>query len=121
MAIQIPVWPADVPLLDGFSRQPTDPFNRTEMDSGLARTRRRFRVFPISISVSFLLSGQQYDQYYDFCVSVLNGYSDWFMVVVDGPGGCMQKRCRWLSAPTEKRLGGGRWEISGQIETLSNF
>lgn len=117
----IPVWPLDVPLLDGFQRQPKDPFTRTDMDDGMARTRRRFRVFPITIPVSFLVMGSQYDEYYDFCVNTLNGYSDWFMVTVDGPGGIMQKRCRWVGTPTEDRIGGGHWKVSGQLETMSNF
>lgn len=117
----IPVWPAGVPLLEGFQRQPTSPFVRTEMDDGLARTRRRFRVFPITIAVSFFLRRAQYDLYYDFCVNTINGYSDWFMVVIDGPDGTVQKRCRWLEAPREDRIGGGHWKVTGQIETMSSF
>lgn len=117
----IPVWPLGDPLLDGFGREPKDPFKRTEMDDGMARTRRRFRVFPITIPVVFFVKASQYDVYYDFCVNTLNGYSDWFMVVIDGPDGMAQKRCRWLGAPKEERIGGGHWKVSGQIETLSNF
>ncbi len=117
----IPVWPAGVPLLEGFGREPKDPFTRTEMDSGMARTRRRFRVFPITVSVSFFLTREQYDLYYDFCVNDINGYSDWFMVVIDGPDGCVQKRCRWMGTPHEERIGGGHWKVVGQVETMSNF
>ena len=117
----IPTWPAGVPLLEGFGRDPKDPFLRTDMDSGMTRTRRRFRVFPITVSVSFFLTRPQYKQYYDFCVDTINGYSDWFMVQVDGPGGIESKRCRWLAAPKEERIGGGHWKVVGQIETMSNF
>lgn len=91
------------------------------MDDGMARTRRRFRVFPITVSVNFLLTSEQYDEYTEFVRDTINGYSDWFMVTVDGPGGIGQKRTRWLEPPSEARIGGGHWRISGQVETMSNF
>jgi len=121
----IPVWPSQLPpcpLLDGFERQPQAPFERTEMDNGLARHRRRFRVFPVTIPVQFVLTRAQYDVYTAFCVDTLNGWADWFMVNIDGPGGVALKRVRWFRPiPTEARIGADHWRITGQLETLSNF
>jgi len=121
----IPVWPVDLPpcpLMDGFERQPQAPFERTEMDSGLARHRRRFRVFPITLPIRFVLDRAQYDVYTAFCVDTLKGYADWFMLKIDGPGGVALKRVRWLKPiPTETRIGADHWRITGQIETLNNF
>ncbi|MEQ4618319.1 MAG: hypothetical protein ABN482_09755 [Corticimicrobacter sp.] len=119
----IPTWPLGLPypLQDGFQRQPKAPFVRTEMDGGMARTRRRFRVFPITVSISFFLNRDEYDVFIGFCRDTIHGYSDWFMVTIDGPGGVGQKRARWLEPPGETKVGEGHWRISGQIETMSNF
>ncbi len=116
----IPVWTGRTPLAE-FSRQPTDPFTRTEMDNGMARHRVRFRVYPITSPCSFLCQTQaEYDQWIEFCRDELQLYSGWFMLRTAGPGGVRLRRVRWVAAPAEEWLGAGRWKVSGQIETLNN-
>lgn len=118
----IPVFPDSITLQEGFEREPQGPFVRTEMDGGMARTRRRFRVFPVEIPVTFLLTPEQYDEYIDFCENTINGYADWFIARLAGQGGIKQKRCRWLlPVPKETPLGGGHWKVVGRLETMSNF
>ncbi|CAM4136365.1 hypothetical protein [Kerstersia similis] len=92
------------------------------MDDGTEFRRRRWRVFPITISVSFILTRAQYEKYYAFCLNDIDGYKDWFMVTVDGPDGIVRKRCKWAEPPDEDgSTGGGYWKISGQLITHSNF
>lgn len=120
----IPEWPADLPcpIREGFSRKPKAPFVGTEMDDGTEFRRRRFRVFPITISASFILTRAQYEKYSAFCQDDINGYTDWFMVLVDGPDGIARKRCKWAEPPDEDgSIGGGYWKVSGQLITHSNF
>ena len=115
----LPVWPAGLPLAE-FSRQPADPFMRTPMDSGLARHRRRFRVFPIVQSVQFLLTQAQFATYSDFTENDLNGWASWFMLMIRDAQGVRLARCRFIKAPSEELVAAtGLWRVSGQVEKLN--
>ncbi len=117
----LPVWPTGLPLID-FSRKPKAPFVRTDMDGGLARQRRRFRVYPVTVNVNFFMDQEKYDLYHNFCEVDLGGYSSWFSMRIDGASGVDSRRVRWLDTPNEQRIpGNGFWQISGQVETLSNY
>jgi hypothetical protein len=115
----LPVWPAGLPLAE-FSRQPADPFIRTPMDSGLARQRRRFRVYPITQSVQFLLTQAQFAAYSDFVENDLNGWASWFMLKIRDGRGVRRARVRFVKAPAEELASAiGLWRVSGQVEKLN--
>lgn len=115
----LPVWPAGLPLVE-FSRQPADPFIRTPMDSGLARQRRRFRVYPITQSVQFLLTQEQFAAYSAFVENDLNGWASWFMLKIRDGRGVRLARVRFIKAPAEELVAAiGLWRVSGQVEKLN--
>lgn len=115
----LPVWPAGLPLAD-FSRKPTTPFVRTPMDDGLARHRRRFRVYPIVMPVSFLMDEDTYATYSNFAEGDLDGWVNWFMLKVRDKSGIRYARVRFIAAPEEVLVApNGLWRVSGQVETLN--
>lgn len=115
----LPVWPVSLPLAE-FSRQPADPFIRTPMDSGLARQRRRFRVYPITQSVQFVLTEAQFATYAAFAENDLNGWTGWFMLKIRDARGVRLARVRFVKAPAEELVSaGGIWRVSGQVEKLN--
>lgn len=113
----LPIWPAALPLLE-LSRQPADPFIRTPMDSGLARQRRRFRVYPITQSVRFVLTQEQFETYSAFAEGDLNGWTSWFMLKIRDGRGVRFSRARFIKAPVETYVGPD-WHVSGQVEKLN--
>ncbi len=115
----LPIWPVALPLAD-FSRQPKTPFIRTDMDSGLARHRRRFRVYPIVMPVSFMLWEDQFAIYSDFAETKLDGWAAWFMLTIRDQQGIRQARVRFIEAPNEVLISPvGLWRVSGQVEKLN--
>lgn len=113
----LPVWPAGLPLAD-FSRQPQTPFIRTPMDSGLARHRRRFRVYPIVMPVQFLLSQALYAIYASFGENELGGWAGYFMLNIRDKDGVRLAKVRFTEAPTED-WEAPHWRVSGKIEKLN--
>lgn len=90
------------------------------MDSGLARQRRRFRVYPIVQSVQFALTQEQFATYSDFVESDLNGWASWFMLKIRDGRGARLARVRFIKAPTEELVSAiGLWRVSGQVEKLN--
>lgn len=90
------------------------------MDSGLARHRRRFRVYPIVMPVSFLMWEDQYAIYTEFVENELNGWSAYFKLTIRDGQGIRQARVRFTQAPNEVLVSPvGLWRVSGEIEKLN--
>jgi len=90
------------------------------MESGLARQRRRFRVYPIVQSVQFLLTQGQFAAYSEFVEQDLNGWASWFMLKIRDAQGVRLARCRFIKAPSEELIAAtGLWRVAGQVEKLN--
>ncbi len=90
------------------------------MDSGQARHRRRFRVYPIVQSVQFLLTEEQFATYTEFAEDELNGWTSWFMLKIRDGRGVRLARSRFIKAPAEELVKAtGTWRVSGQVEKLN--
>lgn len=90
------------------------------MDSGLARQRRRFRVYPITQSVQFILTEEQFATYSEFAEGDLNGWTSWFMLKIRDARGVRLARVRFIKAPSEELVSAdGIWRVSGQVEKLN--
>jgi len=115
----IPVWPSVLPLAD-LSRQPKDPFSRTPMENGLALQRSRFRVYPITMQVNFIMKPAEYEAYALFAENDLERWVKWFMLKVRDKTGVRYARVRFLAAPKEELIAAwGLWRITAQVETLN--
>jgi hypothetical protein len=90
------------------------------MDSGIARQRRRFRVYPIVQSVQFILTEAQFATYSAFAKDDLNGWASWFMLKIRDERGLRLARVRFIQAPAEELVvATGVWRVSGQVEKLN--
>lgn len=58
---QLPLWPKELPwaLLQGYEVQTVDPVERTPLDSGRERERRRYVSVPQDIKVEFIFNRSQ--------------------------------------------------------------
>lgn len=90
------------------------------MDSGLARHRRRFRVYPVQVTANFLLDGSQYAAYCEFCERSLNGWTSWFLMTIADERGVRKARVRFVSAPKADRISNRPlWKLSATLEKLN--
>lgn len=118
----LPIWPGPVMLADGYTRTPTSPTIRTQMESGRAEYRRRFRVFPIPIQGSFHLTDAQYLQCTEFVQDTLNGWASPFLLTLRDHKGVRQVRARFLAPATETLVSpSGVWRWDAQLETLNIY
>lgn len=117
----VPTWPIQLPapLVNGYSYTQKAAVARTEMDSGIARSRRRFSRAPVQINLKWLLTGPEFAVFeYFWHVEVLDGAS-WFETIASGGAGPQPLRVRCISdGYTSNVVDGGHWEVSMQVEAL---
>lgn len=117
----VPMWPIRLPppLVSGYSYNQKAAMARTEMDSGIARSRRRFSRAPAQINLKWLLEQDQlavFEYFWHF--EVLDGAS-WFDTIASGGVGPQYLRVRCVSdGYTSTAVDGGYWEVSIQAEAL---
>ena len=112
-------WPTSQPrpTVQGHSLQPGDNIIRTEMDSGIARQRRRFTDVPDKLSVRWVMSNDQYTLFESWYRWHTQSGTAWFSVPIQGTK-LRQARFigRWLARPLSR---GMRWEITSTLEVRS--
>lgn len=117
----LPVWPAKLPklLAEGYGYSPQDAFVRTDMDSGLARTRRRFLTVPSQVTVSWAMSASQLALYEAFVKYDLLGGGAWFQLDVITATGPKPLKVRFTEVPKVAVVSTRQlWSVTGTIETL---
>jgi len=118
-----PIFPATLPAArvgDGYGYQPVSPFARTNMDSGLARQRRRFVSVPTNVTAKFRLTTAQLGIFETFYWNTINAGVSWFVVPLINGRGKNSVRARITEAPavagTESP---DTWDVSLKLETLA--
>lgn len=113
----MPTYPTQLPapLVSGYALQPQDVGIRTAMDSGIARTRKRFSARPITtVTVNWLMSQNQLAI---FDAWMLAYASDWFSINLAGSLGIQTVQARlvgaWTSVPASGRA---MWSVSATLE-----
>jgi hypothetical protein len=112
-------WPSTLPLptVEGYNVQPGDALIRTEMDSGLARHRRRFTDVPTKIAVRWIMRRDQY--------AIFEGWYRWhakeganfFTITLLGGLGLLDQEARFTRQFSSRLLAGGTlWEIQSELE-----
>lgn len=105
---------------DGYGYQPVSPFARTNMDSGLARQRRRFVSVPTTVTAKLRLSTAQLGTFESFFWNTLNGGASWFVVPLINGMGKNAVRARITEAPsTSGTESPNVWDVSIKLETLA--
>jgi hypothetical protein len=116
MAIEYPKT-LPLPLQEGYGMQVGSPLQRTEMESGRARQRRKFSNVPTIIDVAWMMTegqAQLFEAWFRF--SIKDG-AEWFECPLRTPMGLKQYVARFTdiySGPT--LVGGSHWRFSARIE-----
>lgn len=116
----VPTWPIQLPapLLSGYSYSQKAAVARTEMDSGIARNRRRFSRAPVPINLKWLLTEAELAVFeYFWHVEVLDGAA-WFETIASSGTGPQSLRVRCVSDGYTANAVDGHWEVSIQAEAL---
>jgi len=106
------------PLLAGYTLNQQSNLLRSEMDSGQARSRRRFKNVPSIISSTWMFTSEQAGLFEAFIEYGLTGGTAWFEVPIKTAAGIKTGQLRFVSNPLEncKTLSPTRWQYSAKIE-----
>lgn len=116
MAIQYPDY-LPPPLREGYGLQTTSPLQRTRMDSGRVRQRRRFSSVPTTASVSWLLDALQAQMFEAWFLYTLLDGELWFDCELMTPLGLKPYEARFSDIYDGPMLVGvSSWRYSAAIE-----
>lgn len=113
-------WPDRLPppLASGYGYQPQASFIRTNMDSGLARQRRRFARIPSTVSVSWIFTQEQLALFEAFVHYDITDGADWFSAQIANGQELQSVKARMIGAPKVDVIEPGIWHVSVQMETV---
>jgi hypothetical protein len=112
-------WPdvLPIPRYDGYSIVPGDPIQRTEMEAGAARQRRRFIDVPSRISLRWKMTNEQYAIFEGWYKWEAREGAAWFNMSLRSGLGFAPHVARFLgqpqAVPTDRGL---HWEITTELE-----
>lgn len=113
-------WPdlLPAPLASGYGYQAQASFIRTNMDSGLARQRRRFVRIPSTVSVSWIFTQEQLALFEGFVHYDITDGADWFYAEIANGQDLQSVSARMIGAPKVDLIEPGIWHVSVQMETI---
>lgn len=117
-----PIFPPSLPVcrIDGYGYQSASPFARTNMDSGLARQRRRFVSTPANVTATWRLTQTQLGTFESFVKNDLQAGVAWFMVPLPNGQGLTTVRARFTEAHQVASAGSPQmFDVACKLETLS--
>jgi hypothetical protein len=114
------VYPRDylpLPLREGYGFQAVSPMQRTELQSGRARQRRRFTSVPTMASVSWLLNDVQSQLFEAWFEDALISGSEWFECPLKTPEGIQDYIARFTDIYQGPALiGVSHWRFTAELE-----
>lgn len=112
-------WPAGLPcaLREGHSTKHAQPFQRTTMDSGRARQRRKFSSVPSAQQFSWYFTAAQCVAFEAWFRDALSDGSAWFNMESRTPLGKTALVCRFQDMYSGPDLvGRDSWKVSAALE-----
>ena len=119
MSASTPVtWPATLPLpsVEGYGVSPQEAVLRTEMESGPARQRRRFRQTPTRITVRWLFGEYQFALFEAWYKFHADEGGQWFEITLLGGLGLLPHEARFTRQFEARLLPARRWEVKGELK-----
>jgi hypothetical protein len=119
MSASTPVtWPATLPLpsVEGYGVSPQEAVLRTEMESGPARQRQRFRQTPTRITVRWLFGEYQFALFEAWYKFHADEGGQWFEITLLGGLGLLPHEARFTRQFEARLLPARRWEVKGELE-----
>ena len=113
---QFPVERIPLPSVDGYTISPGEAVIRTDMESGAARSRRRFSQTPARVSVRWNLRPLTYAIFESwFKHEILDG-AEWFELPLLAGIGMATTQARFTKAYQAKLVRKNQWEVTGELE-----
>jgi phage-related protein len=115
----MPTWPSslpDKPLQQGYEEAPGDGRQRTQMDTGPAKVRRRFTATVDEFTARFHLTSTEVDTLDSFWENDLDGGTlrfDW-----THPRTGLALQFRFVNRPKRRVVGGTLYEVTARLEVL---
>jgi len=111
-------WPATLPLplIEGYGLTPQEAVLRTDMESGPARQRRRFRQTPTRITVRWLFSEFEFALFEAWYKYHADEGGQWFEITLLGGLGLLPHEARFTSQFEAGLLFGPQWDVKGELE-----
>lgn len=111
-------WPDTLPLptVEGYVVSPQEAVLRTEMESGPARQRRRFRQTPTRITVRWLLGEYHFALFEAWYKFHADEGGQWFQITLLGGLGLLPHDARFTRQFDARLLPARRWEVRGELE-----
>jgi len=111
-------WPATLPLplIEGYGLTPQEAVLRTDMESGPARQRRRFRQTPTRITVRWLFSEFEFALFEAWYKYHADEGGQWFEITLLGGLGLLPHEARFTSQFEAGLLFGRQWDVKGELE-----
>lgn len=108
-----------MPVRDGYGIKHTQPFQRTQMEDGRARQRRRFRSVPSTVNVSWIFKSDNEAALFEaWFRDTVNDGAEWFNSPLKTPIGEGQYVCRFVSMYTgPDPIGARAWRVNAVLET----
>lgn len=107
------------PLLADYDISAADAYIRTQMETGIARQRRRFMARPFDVSVSFVFVGTQMATFNTFYETTLAGGTAWFSMELDfGNGPQTFTQVRFKEKLRFKKMADQTWQVSSKLEVI---
>lgn len=106
-----------LPLREGYTFQAVSPMQRSEMQSGRARQRRRFTSVPTMAAVSWILSDVQSQLLEAWFEDALKSGSEWFNCPLKTPEGIQDYVARFTDIYRGPVLVGvSLWRFTAELE-----
>ncbi|WP_205169123.1 hypothetical protein [Burkholderia sp. LMG 13014] len=114
-------WPERLPapMAAGYSYQPQTPFIRTNMDTGVARQRRRFVSVPSQVSVTWLLNRELLALFEAFVHYDLLDGACWFSAVIYNGMERRDVKARMIGGFKVDNVDPRFWRVSATLETIN--
>jgi hypothetical protein len=111
-------WPTTLPLpsVEGYGLTPQEAVLRTDMESGPARQRRRFRQTPTRITVRWLFSEFEFAIFEAWYKFQADEGGQWFEITLTGGLGLLAHEARFTRQFEAQLLSAQRWQVKSELE-----
>lgn len=111
-------WPTTLPLpsVEGYGLTPQEAVLRTDMESGPARQRRRFRQTPTRITVRWLFSEFEFAIFEAWYKYHADEGGQWFEIILTGGLGLLAHEARFTRQFEAQLMSARRWQVKSELE-----
>lgn len=111
-------WPMHLPLptIEGYVVSPQDAILRTDMDTGPARQRRRFRQTPSRVSVHWVFDEFQFATFEAWYKYKADEGGQWFVIDLRGGLGLLPHEARFTRQFEARLIHASLWDVTSELE-----